>query len=124
VERLAMAAVMAQECRSGRLPVDVSAQNLGYDIESRDPATDRVHLIEVKGRVHDADTVSITRNEMLVALNKRESYSLAVVFIQNGVAAEPIYVRDPVDRMVSGDPLFGVVSVTLNLGELLAERAT
>lgn len=117
-----MAAVMAAERAAGREPRDVSAQNLGYDIESR-AADGSLRLIEVKGRVAGADSVSVTRNELLVALNTRARYLLAVVFVADGVAAEPVYIQDPGGRLLSGDPLFGVVSVTLGLTALLRQTA-
>lgn len=42
--------------------------NRGYDIESRDPMTERLHFIEVKGRVKGATTVTVTKNEILTSL--------------------------------------------------------
>jgi len=99
---------------------DVSAQDPGYDVESREPETGRLRLIEVKGRQADADTVIVTRNEMLVALNKRNDYYLTVVRTR-AVAVEPLhYVQDPLGRIVSGDIVFGQVAVVFKLSELLA----
>jgi len=37
---------------------------LGYDIESRIPGSDKLRFIEVKGRVSDAVTITVTRNEI------------------------------------------------------------
>jgi superfamily II DNA or RNA helicase len=90
VEQLAMAAVMATERSFGYEPQDVSAQKCGYDIESRPSSSgnfgnadsnDVSHLrfIEVKGRISGADTVTVTKNEILTALNKPENYILALV---------------------------------------------
>ena len=45
VERLAMAAVMAEERRLGHEPRDVSAENLGYDIESREHGNGRLRSL-------------------------------------------------------------------------------
>jgi hypothetical protein len=115
-----MAAVMEAERQAGRLPTDVSAQNLGYDIESREPEAHRLRLIEVKGRHVDAETITITRNELLVALNKRADYYLAVARVGSGDAVESLhYVRDPLARALSGDTQFGLVSVVLKLDDLL-----
>jgi superfamily II DNA or RNA helicase len=120
IEALAMAAVMEAERQAGRLPTDVSAQNLGYDIESREPEAHRLRLIEVKGRHVDAETITITRNELLVALNKRADYYLAVARVGSGDAVESLhYVRDPLARALSGDTQFGLVSVVLKLDDLL-----
>ena len=115
VERLAMAAVMAAERGLGHEPRDVSVERLGYDVESRENGTGRLRFIEVKGRAHGADTVTVTRNEILTALNKPDSYILAVVEVANGFAGEPRYLRRPFAR----EPDFGATSVTYKLAELL-----
>jgi len=77
VEQAAMAAVMAIERALGYEPRDVSAENLGYDIESR--GGEGLRFIEIKGRVEGAETVTVTKNEILTALNKPDSYILALV---------------------------------------------
>lgn len=78
VELAAMEAVMAAEQAAGRKPQDVSAQKCGYDICSIDPTTGQEYLIEVKGRIAGATTVTVTRNEITVSLNSRH-YWLALV---------------------------------------------
>jgi len=117
VESLAMAAVMESERRLGYQPHDVSANNCGYDIESRMPGQGQLRFIEVKGRVAGADTVTITKNEILTALNKPDDFILAIVEV-DGNSATPRYVRRPFQK----EPDFGVVSVNYKLNELL-ERA-
>src|SRR5690606_11808449 len=47
IEKLAMDAVMAVERALGNQPRDVSAENKGYDVESRDPRAGRLRFIEV-----------------------------------------------------------------------------
>ncbi|NOK58909.1 MAG: macromolecule metabolism [Chloroflexi bacterium AL-W] len=79
VEQAAMAAVMAAERRLGHTPRDVSADNCGYDIESRDAHSGRLRFIEVKGRIQGARTVTVTKNEILTALNQPDSWLLALV---------------------------------------------
>ncbi len=116
VERLAMEAVLAAERRLGFEPRDVSAEKCGYDIESRMPGTGKLRFIEVKGRVAGADTVTLTKNEILTALNKPEEFILALVEVEGDVARPPRYVRQPFVR----EPDFGVTSVNYNLKELLA----
>src|SRR5690606_39751583 len=49
-EQIAMRAVMETEIALGNAPRDVSADNLGYDIESRDGQIGQLRFIEVKGR--------------------------------------------------------------------------
>jgi hypothetical protein len=72
-------------------------------------------LIEVKGRATGAGTVTITRNEILTALNKPEEYILAIVPVDGDMAQRPRYVRFPFQR----EPDFGAESVNYDLDELL-----
>ncbi len=116
IERLAMEAVFAAEKQLGFEARDVSAERIGYDIESRDPKSGRLRFIEVKGRADGADTVTVTRNEILTALNKPDAFILAIVQINGGFSSEPRYVREPFQK----EPDFGATSVTYKLSELLA----
>ena len=95
IEAIGMNAVMEREHSLGHTPRDVSAENRGYDIESRDGDSNQLRFIEVKGRRADARTVTITRNELLTAWNARDQYTLAIVLVEDGKAQPPIYVRDP-----------------------------
>lgn len=79
IERLAMDAVMAAERELGYEPKDVSDRKCGYDIESHVPNTGRLRFIEVKGRIEGSETVTVTKNEIITALNKPENYYLALV---------------------------------------------
>ena len=65
----ARAIVMDVERRLGFEPVDREAEKLGYDVESRVPGTGKLRFIEVKGRVADAESITVTKNEILTALN-------------------------------------------------------
>jgi superfamily II DNA or RNA helicase len=136
VERLAMETVMATERKMGYEPRDVSAEKCGYDIESRVPGTGRLRFIEVKGRVEGADTVTVTKNEILTALNKPEDFWLALVAVprspefREGDAfkvsesratygeydreCKVRYVREPFAK----EPDWGVCSVNYNWREL------
>lgn len=78
--------------------------------------TYRKKLIEVEGRAAGADTVTITRNEILTALNKPEEYILAILRVDEDMARLPHYVRRPFQRK----PDFGAASVNYDLEELLA----
>lgn len=75
----------------------------------------RLRFIEVKGRVAGAGTVTVTKNEILTALNKPDDFILAIVEI-DGEATTPRYICQPFQR----EPDFGVTSVNYNLAELLA----
>ncbi len=115
VEELAMAAVMAAEEKLGYVPRDVSAENRGYDVESLIPESGKLRFIEVKGRRVGAATVTVTRNEVLTALNKPDDFILAIVEV-DGDRAVPHYIRKPFQR----EPDFGVTSVNYSISELLA----
>lgn len=140
VEQLAMQAVMAAERALGHEPRDVSQQKCGYDIESRVPETadqpSRIRFIEVKGRIEGAETVTVTKNEILTALNKPETFVLALVQVPRSAdfpegdafkVATPKgsynagdsgcivrYVRQPFQR----EPDFGASSVNYEWREL------
>jgi hypothetical protein len=116
-EAIAMRAVMEAEATLGNHPDDVSGDNLGYDIESFDPRTGRLRFIEVKGRRAGADTVTVTRNEILTGINSPEQYILALVEVEDGQAQEPRYIREPFKK----EPDFGVTSVNYDLRELLRQ---
>ena len=112
----ARAIVMDTERALGFEPVDREAEKLGYDIESRDPRTGRLRFLEVKGRIAGADTVTVTRNEILTSLNKPDAYVLALVEFLDTGAHRVRYVRRPFQR----EPDFGVTSVNYDFAELLA----
>jgi len=114
VEHLAVDAVMAAERALGFEPRDVGKDKLGYDVESTVPSGS-LRFIEVKGRAVGADTVTVTKNEILTGLNKPDDFILALVEV-DGAAAAPRYVRRPFGR----EPDFGATAVVYKLGELLA----
>lgn len=129
VELAAMAAVMAAEQRLGFVPRDASAAKCGYDIESQVPGTGRLRFLEVKGRIQGATSVTVTKNEILTALNKPDAFILALVEVppaaftegdafatgiadergtyETGAGCVVRYVRQPFTR----EPDFGATSV-------------
>jgi superfamily II DNA or RNA helicase len=108
--------VMEVERSLGYEPVDRETEHLGYDIESRDPRTGRLRFIEVKGRTQDATVITVTRNEILTALNKPDAYILAIV--EFGYGGHTVhYVREPFKK----EPDFGATSVNYDVRELLAK---
>jgi len=119
VERLAMEKVMETERRLGCIPRDVSNENRGYDIESRDPQTGKLRFLEVKGRQEDATTVTITKNEILNALNQPEAYRLCIVLVSRSGERQLHYIPKPFTQ----EPEFGTASVTYKLSELLTRAA-
>jgi superfamily II DNA or RNA helicase len=123
VEKLAMDAVrQAEEARGCRV-VDVSAQKCGWDLSSYPAAvggkSPEVRHIEVKGRIQGADTVTITRNEMLYGLNQADKFLLAIVFVGENEAVDgPHYLRN----FFESEPGWGVASINFEIKALL-ERA-
>ncbi|TXH15333.1 MAG: DUF3883 domain-containing protein, partial [Hyphomicrobiaceae bacterium] len=121
IEQLAMAAVRQAEERRGSYVVDVSAQKCGWDLTAYPPAVDGkqpdARHIEVKGRVKGASTVTITRNEILFALNQADKFVLAIVLIgENDTIEGPYYLRNPFDV----EPGWGVASQNYDLNTLLS----
>ncbi len=108
--------VMETESGLGFRPVDREVEKLGYDIESRDPATGKLRFIEVKGRRSDAQTVTVTKNEILYSLNKPDDFILAIVLFDGSDHPPVRYVRQPFQR----EPDFGAASVNYSLRDLLA----
>jgi hypothetical protein len=107
--------IMEVERGLGFDPIDREVEKLGYDIESRMPGTGKLRFIEVKGRVSGADTITVTRNEILYSLNKPEDFILAIVEFM-GDEHRVHYAREPFRR----EPDFGVTSVNYSFAELLA----
>ena len=116
-----MNAVMDIEKKLGFIPKDVSGDKCGYDIESFIPKNLRhdentLRFIEVKGRRADADTVTITKNEILTALNKPESFILAIVAV-DGNDTKTTYLQRPFKNF----PDFGAVSVNYKINDLMKQ---
>jgi Superfamily II DNA/RNA helicases, SNF2 family len=83
IEAIGMQVAMAYEREHGRVPEDVSTQNLGYDIRSRTPPTEEkqaesVRYIEVKARA-TTGAIVLTPNEWLMAQRLGNDYWLYVV---------------------------------------------
>lgn len=122
IEKLAMQAVTEAEKKQGCRVVDVSAEKCGWDITSYPPVTngqqpDARH-IEVKGRVFGADTITVTRNEILSAFNQGEKFILAIVLIKEDNSCDgPYYIQKPFDQ----EPGWAVASLNLKIADLLAK---
>jgi superfamily II DNA or RNA helicase len=119
-ELAAMAEVMRVERSLGFIPKDVSAEKLGYDIESVRPVESRgsgsiLRFIEVKGRVKGSTTVTVTKTEHLTALNKQEDYILALVEL-DGERKTTWYVKNPFINKLD----FGIPSINLDISNYKA----
>ena len=111
----ARAVVMEIERSLGFDPTDREFEKLGYDIESRILGTGKLRFIEVKGRVSGAQTITVTRNEILYSLNKPDDFILAIVEFLDGQNHKVHYLRQPFNR----EPDFGVTSVNYDFDDLL-----
>jgi hypothetical protein len=111
----ARAVVMERERNLGFDPSDRELEKLGYDIESRVPGTGKLRFIEVKGRVSGAETITVTKNEILYSLNKPDDFILAIVEFMGDLTQRVYYLRRPFQR----EPEFGVTSVNYNFAELV-----
>jgi hypothetical protein len=112
-----MNAVISTELALGNVPSDVSAQKIGYDIVSYDPDTKHLRFIEVKGRVHGADTVMITRQEVITSLHEPDKYILAIVQVEDGAARDPSYVYG---SLSDHEPSFEHTAIQFDLSRLMA----
>ena len=94
-----MNAVMVIERFLGHVPYDVSRDNVGWDVESRvanpEDGTEDLLFIESKGVREDADTVTLTANEVLKAAGNRERFVLAITR-PHGDATETTYLYDSI----------------------------
>jgi len=115
----ARAIVMAVERDLGFDPTDKEFEKLGYDIESGVPGTGRLRFLEVKGRVSGAETITVTKNEILYSFNKPDDFILAMVEFLDGETHRVHYLRRPFERSgVTTD--FNGASVNFQFAELLA----
>lgn len=121
VDRRAVAAVMGAEVDCGREPEEMPHHNPGYDIRSRTP-DGHLLLIEVKGRIAGAETVTVTRNEILQAQNVPKSFVLALVRVSpDGAQSDEVrYVRRPFEGLELATR-FGETSVTFPLRRMWQE---
>jgi superfamily II DNA or RNA helicase len=120
IEMLSMQAVMKAEEARGHKVVDVSADKCGWDVTSYPPTVNGVIVdpkhIEVKGRVKGADTITVTRNEILYAFNQGDKFVLAIVFVKPDDTTEgPYYLTNPFQK----EPDWGAASVNYLISELL-----
>ena len=115
----AMNCVMQHELALGNMPKDVSADKVGYDIESTIPEDHRgggncLRFIEVKGRQKGSTTVTVTKNEILTALNRPDEFVLAIVEV-DGDQTHAVYLKRPFNAA----PDIGATSVNYEIADLM-----
>lgn len=122
IEKVAMSAVTSAELTLGHSVFDVSADKCGWDITARPPLNTDGSLpqdrhIEVKGRSKGQTTITVSRNEILYALNQAEKFLLAIVLVDGDSFEGPFYIRQPFNI----EPDAGVASINYDLAELLSK---
>ncbi|RLE44576.1 helicase, partial [Candidatus Woesearchaeota archaeon] len=96
VEEIGMRIAMEFEKSQGRMPEDVSLQNLGFDIRSKSP-DGSIRYIEVKAKAREGK-IALNPNEWLMAHRLKNEYWLYVVV---NVATQPeLYtIQNPSDKL-------------------------
>ena len=114
IERIGMVVAMQYEAQQGRIPEDVSFENLGFDIRSREP-DGRVRYIEVKARA-ETGPVSITQNEWFKAKRFQDDYFLYTVM--NAAASPELYIIQNPAQNLNPDEKIEVVRYIVPFAEL------
>jgi hypothetical protein len=93
VDKSAVGAVLLAERGLGRDPEEMPHNNRGYDIRSHTP-DGHLLFLEVKGRIAGAETVTITRSEILTGLNS-DRWILALVEVDPAGPTQVHYLHHP-----------------------------
>ena len=124
IEFAAMNAVMQIEKQLGFQPSDVSAEKCGYDVRSLIPEEKRqmlggyaLRFIEVKGRAKGANTVTVTKNELLVGITDPDQFILAIVEVQED-KTKTVYLKNPFKGF--GRPSFAEVNRSYSITDLIS----
>jgi len=88
IELIGMEVSMEYETLEGRKPVDISKDNLGFDVRSKDKEGS-TRYIEVKARKGEG-SVALTKNEWIKARRFKDQYWLYVV--ANAVSKPSLYI--------------------------------
>ncbi len=96
IEQVGMEVTMRYECEQGRVPEDVAAKNLGFDVRSTDPAGVK-RYIEVKARA-GYGAVVLTQNEWFKAQQFQSDYFLYVVLNAGTQKPELYIIQNPAEH--------------------------
>ena len=95
IEQIGMETTMRYEREQGRVPEDVAAENLGFDVRSTNPAGAK-RYIEVKARA-GLGAVTLTQNEWFKAHQFKSDYFLYVVL--NAATQPELYIiQNPAEQ--------------------------
>lgn len=114
IERIGMKITMEYERNQGRKPEDVSSENLGFDVRSKDK-DENIRYIEVKARSQLGD-VALTQNEWFKAKRFKEDYYLYVV-LNASMKPKLSIIRNPAAKL-EPEEKFEVVRYIIPLEEL------
>ncbi|MDI6786415.1 MAG: helicase-related protein [bacterium] len=96
IEQIGMRVAMEHERKNKRLPEDVSLENLGFDIRSKDKEGN-IRYIEVKARA-ETGAVALTQNEWFKAQRFKDDYYLYAVM--NAAEKPQLYIiRNPAENL-------------------------
>ncbi|MGH7453894.1 MAG: DUF3883 domain-containing protein, partial [bacterium] len=96
IEKIGMKVVRRYEVEQGRVPEDVSAENLGFDIRSTDSSGNK-RYIEVKARA-GTGAVALTQNEWFKAKRFANDYFLYVV-MNAATKPELLIIQNPAENL-------------------------
>ena len=119
IDALAVEAVMQSERAQGNTPTEMPHHNPGYDIESLDAQTGKLRFLEVKGKLEGQTTVTVSKTQILTALNAPDNWFLVIVPVKTSPdglkTMEPRYLAAPFTK----EPDFAATSINFDLGKLL-----
>ena len=113
IEKIAMTTVIDHERACGREPIDVSDQNKGWDIESRNDRGNLI-MIEVKGRTAGERKITMSTNEYFAGRNEPDNYRLAIVMVRDNQAESMRYYEAPRNKQLDQ----AIASVTFHIKDL------
>jgi hypothetical protein len=117
VELIGMQVAMQYERDHGRLPVDVSVENVGYDIRSIGKENE-IRYIEVKARALEGEIV-LTQNEWFKAKRFREDYYIYIIL---NASTEPyLHILQNPTETLSIEEFIEVVRFKIPLNTILSK---
>ncbi|MCX7985166.1 MAG: helicase-related protein [Bacteroidetes bacterium] len=115
VEALGMKIALEYEQKQGRIPEDVSAQNLGFDIRSTDESGN-VRYIEVKARAQTG-SLALTQNEWFKAQRFGDDYYLYVVF--NAISTPELHIVPNPAKILKPEEKHEIVRYLIDCNEIV-----
>jgi superfamily II DNA or RNA helicase len=114
IEQIGMETTMLYEREHGRIPEDVAAENLGFDVRSTDSAGAK-RYIEVKARA-GLGAVTLTQNEWFKAQQFQSDYFLYVVL--NAATQPELYIIQNPDEQTQPEEKIEAVRYQISLNEI------